>query len=281
MRATHLVIRPINPVGAIRRNAQQRMTPQNSSCTIIYAMGPTPDVMHRSPSNESLSDNSSMSGQEGGNSTAVPYYTANIFAACEAANAPRPNHLSTEEEVQLAKRRRSNRLSARRWRNRKKRNFTELRNQILELSKEQSELLLEKSKLEQELKSELQLASSSSVRLPSSLPRGLGFRPRPVSEFDMLFRSLLASQSQAHHLIGAGAFMNQDHHSIGAGAIINHQGLGNVNVDPLTFNALNALQRNLPFSLGNVAALPQTSPFLNSNEACAVSALLKGFNSEG
>jgi hypothetical protein len=75
--------------------------------------------------------------------------------------------------------------------------------------------------------------------------------------------------------------MNQDHHSIGAGAIINHQGLGNVNVDPLTFNALNALQRNLPFSLGNVAALPQTSPFLNSNEACAVSALLKGFNSEG
>lgn len=228
-------------------------------------MGPTPEgTLHRSHSNESFTDNSSMSGQVD-DSAVVAYYTANITAACEAANAPRPNDLSTEEELQLAKRRRSNRLSARRWRNRKKRNFTELRKQILELSKEQSELILEKSKLEQELKVELQKAVCTSVRLPPlAMSRGLSFHSRASHDVDMLLHSLLVRQSQGPPLPPTDAFLRA-------------QGLGS---HTTTFNAYGASQHNPRFLTNATASNPQPSSFLSSNEACAVSALLRGFKSE-
>jgi hypothetical protein len=94
-------------------------------------------------------------------------FSANIASACQAANAAQlqPKPRSSEDWRKLEMRRTCNRISARRWRKRKKSKFTDLNNHILALRKEHEELTNEKSALETELRAQLSLAQAEAAHL--------------------------------------------------------------------------------------------------------------------
>lgn len=98
----------------------------------------------------------------------ISCYPANIAAACHEASVARlqPRAAVVEDSVKLEKRRQCNRLSARRWRMRKRSKFTELQDQIRSLQKEHVQLEFEKSTLQAELKHQLALTKAQSAHLP-------------------------------------------------------------------------------------------------------------------
>jgi hypothetical protein len=96
-----------------------------------------------------------------------PSFPANIASACQAVNAAQlqPKPQSSEDWRKLEMRRTCNRISARRWRKRKKSKFTDLKNHILALRKEHEELTNENSALQTELRAQLALAQAEAAHL--------------------------------------------------------------------------------------------------------------------
>jgi hypothetical protein len=99
----------------------------------------------------------------------VSSYPANITAACHEASASGHQAKCTiVDESKLEKRRKCNRLSAQRWRMRKRSKFSDLQGQIRMLQKEHVQLEVEKSKLQAELTFQLALTKAQTTHLPSS-----------------------------------------------------------------------------------------------------------------
>ncbi len=94
-------------------------------------------------------------------------FPANVAAACQAANAAQlqPKQQSSEDRRKLEMRRKCNRISAQRWRKRKKSKFTDLNNHIVALRKEHEELTRENSGLQTELRAQLALAQAEAAHL--------------------------------------------------------------------------------------------------------------------
>jgi hypothetical protein len=99
-------------------------------------------------------------------SGAIATYPCNATAAsCTASSMKSEDKTARVSPEKVERRRTSNRLSARRWRNRKKRKFEELQEQIDALHNDHIELEREKSKLEKELARELSLAKADAALL--------------------------------------------------------------------------------------------------------------------
>lgn len=104
-------------------------------------------------------------------------YPSNIAAACQQASVAfrQPKSNLTEDALKLEKRRKSNRLSAQRWRMRKRSKFSDLQDKIRTLQKDQEELQHEKAKLHAELQIQLALAKAETAHLsPAYVAARLG-----------------------------------------------------------------------------------------------------------
>jgi hypothetical protein len=99
-----------------------------------------------------------------------PYYPSNIAAACQAASAvqDQPKSMSTKDAIELEMRRKSNRLSAQRWRMRKRSKFADLQDEIHALKKEHEELSQENSALQAEFRTQVVLAQAETAHLLSA-----------------------------------------------------------------------------------------------------------------
>ncbi len=131
----------------------------------------------------------------------------NIAAARHAAcNAQQPHKFIIKEDpVKLEKRRQSNRLSAQRWRMRKRSKISGLQGQIEALKKEQEELEVERSELQAELRVQLTLAEGEMKSTIATARMASVQRAQRVNEYLRLDAELnwMSRMSATGHLLGA------------------------------------------------------------------------------
>jgi hypothetical protein len=131
-------------------------------------------------------------------------------SASSAAAQPQANLHSSNA---LEKRRRCNRMSAQRWRMRKRSKFADLQDQIQTLTKVHDELKLEKIELQNELRAQLALSQAEAASMNSSLAatRRVEIEKRELGR-NLQLRDLLSRMPACHaqsHFSGDSFFSSQ------------------------------------------------------------------------
>jgi hypothetical protein len=148
------------------------------------------DESYEDADDEEIDEASQGTSTLGARDSSSVSYPSNIASACQEASVAfrQPKPTVVEDTFKLEKRRKSNRLSAQRWRMRKRSKFSDLQDKIRALQKDQEELQVEKSKLQAELHLQLALARTETTHLS---PAFVAARLRRSDEALRLSRNIL------------------------------------------------------------------------------------------